>query len=140
MRPTNPNFLEVGKVEYIVDKYLKGSLARITTEYLQKYLIEYSLCALYNILRVLSSGGLAFSPSIVLLGCPIKSTLYSRKFDLIEAYRIKNAHLFKAEDFDKQNEFSPLDYSDLYFFDPMNNWTYIKPHEDYCGPYYFKVE
>jgi hypothetical protein len=28
----------------------------------------------------------------------------------------------------------------MYFFDPANRWTYVKPHEEYCGPYFFKID
>ena len=56
-----------------------------------------------------------------------------------EAYRIQNAHLLTAEDVDALRENSPLNYSDMYFFDPVSKWTYVRPHEAYCGPYYYKV-
>lgn len=68
-----------------------------------------------------------------------KSELYLFFDYADEAYRIKNAHLLTAKNFENLREFSPLDYSDMYFFDPLNRWTYVKPHEDYCGPYYFKA-
>ena len=62
-------------------------------------------------------------------------------FDYVEeAYRIRNAHLLTAEDIEAVRENSPLDRSDMYFFDPVNKWTYVKPHEEYCGPYFRKVE
>ena len=56
-----------------------------------------------------------------------------------EAYRIQNAHLLTAEDMDTLRENSPLNYSDMYLFDPVSKWTYVRPHEAYCGPYYYKV-
>ena len=56
-----------------------------------------------------------------------------------EAYRIQNAHLLRAEDVDMLRENSPLNYADMYLFDPLNKWTYVRPHEAYCGPYYYKV-
>lgn len=56
-----------------------------------------------------------------------------------EAYRVKNAHLLTAEDVEHLRENSSLGLSDMYFFDPLNNWTYIKPHEEYCGPYFFQI-
>ena len=40
----------------------------------------------------------------------------------------------------KLMEESPLNRSDMYFFDPVNKWTYVKPHEEYCGPYFCKVD
>ena len=57
-----------------------------------------------------------------------------------ETYRVKNAHLLTAEDVEALRENSSLNLSDMYFYDPLNKWTYIKPHEEYCGPYFFKVE
>lgn len=53
-----------------------------------------------------------------------------------EAYRIKNAHLLTADDIEALRENSPLNLSDMYFFDPLNKWTYITPHEESCGPYF----
>ena len=55
------------------------------------------------------------------------------------AYLVKNANLLTAEDVDTLRNYGPLELSDLYFFDPVNHWTYVKPHEEYCGPYYFKA-
>ena len=57
-----------------------------------------------------------------------------------ETYRVRNAHLLTASDVEALRENSSLNLSDMYFFDPLNKWTYIKPHEDYCGPYFFKVD
>jgi len=57
-----------------------------------------------------------------------------------ETYRVSNAHLLTAEDVEALRENSSLDLSDMYFFDPLNKWTYVKPHEEYCGPYFFKVD
>lgn len=68
-----------------------------------------------------------------------KSELYLF-FDFAdETYMVKNAQLLTAEDVETLRKFSPLNYSDLYFFDPLNKWTYIKTHEDSCGPYFFKA-
>ena len=53
-----------------------------------------------------------------------------------EAYRVKNAHLLTADDVEALRESSSLNRSDMYFYDPLNKWTYIKPHEEYCGPYF----
>ena len=62
-------------------------------------------------------------------------------FDYSEkAFRIKNAHLLRAEDVERLSEFTPMDYADMYFFDPVKKWTYVRTHEDYLGPYYFKAE
>ena len=55
------------------------------------------------------------------------------------AFQIKNAHLLTASDIDTLRENSSLELSDMYFFDPINRWTYVKPHEEYCGPYFFKA-
>lgn len=61
-------------------------------------------------------------------------------FDYADAvYKIKNAHLLTAKNVEDLWENSSLDMSDMYFFDPLNNWTYIKPHEEYCGPYFFRT-
>lgn len=57
-----------------------------------------------------------------------------------EAYWIKNAYLLTADDVEALRENSPLNLSDMYFFDPTAQWTYIKPHEEYCGPYFFQVK
>ena len=57
-----------------------------------------------------------------------------------QAFRIQNAHLLTAADIDALRENSPLNLSDMYFFDPAAQWTYIKPHEEYCGPYFYQVK
>lgn len=57
-----------------------------------------------------------------------------------QAFRIQNAHLLTAADIDALRENSPLSLSDMYFFDPAAQWTYIKPHEEYCGPYFYQVK
>ena len=57
-----------------------------------------------------------------------------------ESYRVKNAHLLTANDIETLRENSSLDLSDMYFFDPANKWTYIRAHEDHCGPYFFKAD
>lgn len=56
------------------------------------------------------------------------------------AYLIQNANLLTAENLENLKENSPLDYADMYLFDPVGKWTYIRPHEEYCGPYFFKAE
>ena len=57
-----------------------------------------------------------------------------------EAYRVKNAHLLTSDDIEALSENSSLDMSDMYFFDPANKWTFIRPHEYHCGPYFFKAD
>jgi len=57
-----------------------------------------------------------------------------------ECYRVKNANLLTAEDVETLSKFSSMNNADMYFYDPLKKWTYIKPHEDYCGPYFFKVD
>lgn len=57
-----------------------------------------------------------------------------------ECYLVKNPHLLTAADVAAVHEFSALEYRDLYFFDPIGNWTYVKPHEEYCGPYFFQCD
>lgn len=57
-----------------------------------------------------------------------------------ECYLVRNAHLLTASDVEAVKENSPLNYSDLYFFDPVEKWTYVKPHEEYCGPYFFAAK
>ena len=56
------------------------------------------------------------------------------------AYLVRNAHLLTAEDVDTLRNYGSLELSDMYFFDPVNHWTYVKPHEEYCGPCYFKSD
>jgi len=57
-----------------------------------------------------------------------------------ECYRIRNVHLLTAKDVEDLRKESSLGLSDMYFFDPVNKWTYIKTHEEYCGPYFCKVD
>ena len=57
-----------------------------------------------------------------------------------EAYKLKNAHLLTSEDVESLRENSSLNHSDMYFFDPLNRWIYVKPHEEYCGPYFFQAK
>ena len=49
------------------------------------------------------------------------------------AYRLENASLLKAEDFD-------VDSSDVYIFDEQRRWTYIHTHELQCGPYFYQAK
>lgn len=56
-----------------------------------------------------------------------------------DAYLVRNAHLLTAADVDTLRNYGPLELSDMYFFDPVTRWTYVKPHEEYCGPYYYKL-
>lgn len=53
-----------------------------------------------------------------------------------ECFRVKNAQLLCSADVEALRENSSLNHSDLYFYDPANHWTYVRPHEDYCGPYF----
>lgn len=69
-----------------------------------------------------------------------KGTLYWFFEYAKEAYLIRNAHLLKASDFDILSKYSTLDNSDMYVFDPSGKWTYIKTHENSCGPYFFYDE
>ncbi len=56
------------------------------------------------------------------------------------AYLIQNAELLTAADIDAVRENSPLDYADMYFFDPQSRWIYMVTHEGCIGPYFFKAE
>ena len=69
-----------------------------------------------------------------------KSELYMFFNYAEECYHVKNANLLTAEDFERLHEFSLLNYADMYFYDSLKKWTYIKTHEDSCGPYFFKVD
>lgn len=57
-----------------------------------------------------------------------------------EAYIIGNANLITSKDIDDLFEKSDLDSSDFYFFDPLNSWTYVIPHEEELGPYFYKAK
>ena len=57
-----------------------------------------------------------------------------------EAYKLKNAHLLTSEDVESLRENSSLNHSDMYFFDPLNRWIYVKSHEECCGPYFFQAK
>jgi len=50
---------------------------------------------------------------------------------------IENAHLLKAADMDYEN--TPTK-SDTYLFDAEGKWTYVRTHEIYCGPYFFRKD
>jgi len=67
-----------------------------------------------------------------------KTELYLFFEDSDNTYRIKHANLLKAEDIERLSEFATVDYADMYFFDPVKRWTYVRPHEDYLGAYYFR--
>jgi hypothetical protein len=54
-----------------------------------------------------------------------------------QAFHIKNADLLNAEDLDMLSEYSTLDNADIYIFDPLSKWTYVKTHEESCGPYFY---
>ena len=66
-----------------------------------------------------------------------KGTLYWFFENSKEAYLVINAHLLKASDFEVLCEYSTLNIADMYVFDPSRKWTYVKTHEDSCGPYFF---
>ena len=70
----------------------------------------------------------------------IKSELYLFFDYAKEVYLVRNAHLLTAADVEALRENSSLNHSDMYFFDSANGWTYSKPHEEYCGPYFFRRE
>jgi hypothetical protein len=48
-----------------------------------------------------------------------------------KALRLINSKDIKAEDFNNEH--------DIYVFDKDMTWTYVNTHEDYCGPYFYKV-
>ncbi|AMJ41568.1 DUF4275 family protein [Anaerotignum propionicum] len=53
-----------------------------------------------------------------------------------ECYFVKNASLLKAKDLDFDSDMSK---ADIYVFDPVGKWTYVKTHEDSCGPYFYSI-
>lgn len=57
-----------------------------------------------------------------------------------ESYIIGNANLLTSKDIDELFEKSDLNSSDFYFFDPLNSWTYVIPHEKELGPYFYKTK
>ena len=58
-----------------------------------------------------------------------------------QTYIIGNANLLTAKDIDELFEKSDLESSDFYFFDPLNSWTYVIPHEEEkLGPYFYKAK
>ena len=57
-----------------------------------------------------------------------------------ETFLVRDADRLNAEDIDALRENSPLDYADLYLFDPEGKWTYVRTHEESCGPYFFQAE
>ena len=69
-----------------------------------------------------------------------KDTLYLFFEFTDEAYILQNAHLLTAGDIEAIKENSPLKQMDLYFLDTVHKWTYIKPHEECCGPYFCQAE
>jgi hypothetical protein len=48
-----------------------------------------------------------------------------------EALKLINSKDIKADDFENEN--------DIYIVDKNMTWTYIHTHEDYCGPYFYKI-
>ena len=58
-----------------------------------------------------------------------------------QTYIIGNANLLTSKDIDELFEKSDLESSDFYFFDPLNSWTYVIPHEEEeLGPYFYKAK
>lgn len=57
-----------------------------------------------------------------------------------KAFHIKNANLLYTEDLDMLSEYSTLDNADMYIFDPLSKWTYVKTHEESCGPYFYHIK
>ncbi len=58
-----------------------------------------------------------------------------------QTYIIGNANLLTTKDIDELFEKSDLESSDFYFFDPLNSWTYVIPHEEEeLGPYFYKAK
>ena len=57
-----------------------------------------------------------------------------------ETYIIGNANLLTAKDVDELFKKSSIDSSDFYFFDPLHQWTYVVPHEEELGPYFYKAK
>ncbi len=53
-----------------------------------------------------------------------------------ECFIVKNASLLKAKDLDFDSDMSK---ADIYVFDPVGKWTYVKTHEESCGPYFYSV-
>lgn len=54
-----------------------------------------------------------------------------------ESFLVKNASLLKAKDLDFDSD---MDKADIYVFDPIEKWTYVKTHEKSCGPYFYCAE
>lgn len=48
-----------------------------------------------------------------------------------EAFYIENAKQLKSTDFDSDD--------DIYIFDMINKWTYVRTHESQCGPYFYHI-
>lgn len=53
-----------------------------------------------------------------------------------DAFIIEHAHLLTAADFDVDG---PMSKADIYVFDPISKWTYVRTHEDSCGPYFYQI-
>jgi len=63
-----------------------------------------------------------------------KDTVYLFFQSAEESFEIRNASLLHSEDLDFNG---PMDKADIYVFDPVEKWTYVKTHEDACGPYFY---
>ena len=65
-----------------------------------------------------------------------KDTVYVFYQHCNDGWKLENAHLIQPEDFISD---VPSPWTDVYLFDPVNRWTYIRTHEGDCGPYFFKL-
>ncbi|MBP8639611.1 MAG: DUF4275 family protein [Oscillospiraceae bacterium] len=54
-----------------------------------------------------------------------------------ESFLVKNASLLTAKDLDFD---SAMDKADIYVFDPVEKWTYVKTHEGSCVPYFYSTK
>lgn len=68
-----------------------------------------------------------------------KRTLYCFHDCSDEAYKIKNAHLLTAHDVRVFTEYCDFNKQDIYLFSPKGKWTYVRTHEEDCGPYFFSA-
>lgn len=48
-----------------------------------------------------------------------------------EALKLIDSKDIKADNFDNEN--------DVYVVDKKMTWTYVHTHEEYCGPYFYKI-
>lgn len=71
------------------------------------------------------------------LNTQAKDSIYLFYQHAEEAYLVKNASLLKAEDLDFDSD---MNKADIYLFDPLEKWTYVKTHETMCGPYFYQKD